>query len=82
MFFLCVCWEVYLLPVIHCYPQCADEFLVPGELGSDDRKNVPVILFHDGKHEQSFLLQSCTELEECGLLILQQHRETAVKTVS
>ena len=70
----CVC---ILLPVIHSYPQRANKFLVAGELGSDNRKNMPVILLHDGKHEQSFLLQSCTKLEERGLLILQRHRETA-----
>lgn len=71
----CAYWAAYLLPVIHGYPQRANKFLVAGELGSNNRKNVPVILLHDGKHEQSFLLQSCTELEERGLLILQRHRE-------
>lgn len=63
----------YLLPVIHSHPQRANEFLVARELGSDNRKNVPVVLLHDGEHEQGFLLQSCTELEERGLLILQPH---------
>lgn len=67
------CVRVYLLPVIHSYPQRADKILVPRELGSDNRKDVPVILLHDGQHQQSFLLQSCTELEERGLLILHQH---------
>lgn len=70
---VCTCGGAYSLPVIHSYLQCADEVLVPGELGSDNRKNMPVILLHDGKHEQSLLLQSCTELEERGLLILQRH---------
>jgi len=60
------------LPVIHSRLQRADEVLVPGELGSDDRKNVPVVLLHDGEHEQSLLLQSGAELEERGLLILQR----------
>lgn len=77
-----MCVGVYSLPVIHSYLQCADELLVPRELGSDDRKNMPVILFHDGKHEQSFLLQSCAELEERGLLILQTTHRPPAETVS
>lgn len=80
---MCVCVSVcvgtyggvYLLPVIHSYPQCADKFLVPRELGSDDRKNMPVILLHNGKHEQCFLLQGGTKLEERGLLILQRPKD-------
>lgn len=71
---VCVClwayWAAYLLPVIHSYPQRANKFLVPGKLGSDNRKNVPVILLHDAEHEQRFLLQRRTKLEERGLLIL------------
>ncbi len=59
--------------MIYSYSQCADEVLVPGELGSDDRKNMPVILLHNSKHEQSLLLQSRAELEERGLLVLQRH---------
>lgn len=77
-----MCVGVYSLPVIHSYPQCADEVLVPRELGSDDRKNMPVILLHDGEHEQSLLLQSCAELEERGLFILQRHTGQAAETVS
>lgn len=67
---MCVC-DGDSSPVIHSYLQRADEILVPGELGSDDRKNMPVVLLHDGEHEQSLLLQRGTELEERGLLILQ-----------
>lgn len=73
---------VFSLPVIHSYPQRAYEFLVPGELGCDDRKNMPVVFLHDSKHEQSLLLQSRAELEECGFLILQWHVGPAAQTVS
>lgn len=69
--------------MIHGHPQGADEVLVPGELGSDDREDVPVVLLHDGQHQQSFLLQGRAKLEERGLLILHRHRDSqSVQSVS
>lgn len=62
-----------LLPVIHSHPQRADEILITRELGRYNGKNVPVVLFHDRKHEKGLLLQRRAELEESGLLVLQRH---------
>lgn len=61
------------VPVIHSHFQSADEVLKAGELGCYYRKNMPVILLHDCKHEKSLLLQGCAKLEESGLLVLKRH---------
>lgn len=53
-----------------------DEVQVPRVVGSDDGKDVPVVLLHDVEHDRGLLLYRRPKLEEHGVVILQNKKET------